>query len=142
MSDLIYLPGSERRIAPLLLLIPPSSSGDTDAGIEHIRRRVEPPRPLVPELNKVYDPPLRPPSFCSLRLPSPEPTQHKMVTSVVEPPIPGTIYLVDLNRNLRVRHAGGGDGDIVLDPVPSDDPEDPLNWTPRRKVLALICQNL
>ncbi|KAI1024216.1 hypothetical protein LB504_005312 [Fusarium proliferatum] len=142
MSDLIYLPGSERRVAPLLLLIPPSSSGDTDAGIEHIRRRVEPPRPLVPELNKVYDPPLRPPSFCSLRLPSPEPTQHKMVTSVVEPPIPGTIYLVDLNRNLRVRHAGGGDGDIVLDPVPSDDPEDPLNWTPRRKILALICQNL
>ncbi|RBA22055.1 hypothetical protein FPRO05_00402 [Fusarium proliferatum] len=142
MSDLIYLPGSERGIAPLLLLIPPSSSGDTDAGIEHIRRRVEPPGPLVPELNKVYDPPLRPPSFCSLRLPSPEPTQHKMVTSVVEPPIPGTIYLVDLNRNLRVRHAGGGDGDIVLDPVPSDDPEDPLNWTPRRKVLALICQNL
>ncbi|RKL44084.1 hypothetical protein BFJ72_g3817 [Fusarium proliferatum] len=142
MSDLIYLPGSERRIAPLLLLIPPSSSGDIDAGIEHIRRRVEPPRPLVPELNKVYDPPLRPPSFCSLRLPSPEPTQHKMVTSVVEPPIPGTIYLVDLNRNLRVRHAGGGDGDIVLDPVPSDDPEDPLNWTPRRKILALICQNL
>ncbi|KAG4292896.1 hypothetical protein FPRO06_12384 [Fusarium proliferatum] len=142
MSDLIYLPGSERRIAPLLLLIPPSSSGDTDAGIEHIRRRVEPPRPLVPELNKVYDPPLRPPSFCSLRLPSPEPTQHKMVISVVEPPIPGTIYLVDLNRNLRVRHAGGGDGDIVLDPVPSDDPEDPLNWTPRRKILALICQNL
>ncbi|KAG5746272.1 hypothetical protein H9Q70_011035 [Fusarium xylarioides] len=59
-----------------------------------------------------------------------------MVNLVVDNPIPGTIYLVDLNRNLRVRHAGGGDGDIVLDPAPSDDPEDPLNWTPRRKVLA------
>ncbi|KAM0350573.1 hypothetical protein ACHAPU_003057 [Fusarium lateritium] len=56
--------------------------------------------------------------------------------------IPGTIHLVDVNHNLRVRHAGGGDGDIVLDPSPSDDPEDPLNWHPRRKILALICQNL
>ncbi|KAF4497549.1 hypothetical protein FAGAP_6279 [Fusarium agapanthi] len=144
MSGLIYVPGSERRIAPLLLLIPPSSSGDTDAGDEHIRHRTEPrrtePRPLVPELNKFYDPPLRPSSFCTLRLPSPEP--RTMVNVVVETPIPGTIFLVDLNRNLRLRHAGGGDGDIVLDPAPSDDPEDPLNWNPRRKVLALICQNL
>ncbi|RGP76709.1 transporter hol1 [Fusarium longipes] len=55
--------------------------------------------------------------------------------------IPGTIHLVDVQRNLRVRHAGGGEGDIVLDPAPSDDPNDPLNWAPRRKVLALICQN-
>ncbi|KAH7154127.1 major facilitator superfamily domain-containing protein [Fusarium sp. MPI-SDFR-AT-0072] len=39
-----------------------------------------------------------------------------MVNLVVKNPIPGTIHLVDLNRNLRVRHAGGGDGDIVLDP--------------------------
>ncbi|KAF5609280.1 transporter HOL1 [Fusarium subglutinans] len=154
MSGLIYLPGEERRIAPLLLLIPPSSSGDTDAEDEHIRRCIEPhrtephrteprrtePRPLVPELNKSYYPPLRPSSFCTLRLPSPEP--QTMVNVVVENPIPGTIFLVDLNRNLRLRHAGGGDGDIVLDPAPSDDPEDPLNWTPRRKVLALICQNL
>ncbi|KAF5685960.1 HOL1-like transporter [Fusarium circinatum] len=149
MSGLIYLPGEERRIAPLLLLIPPSSSGDTDAEDEHIRRCIEPhrteprrtePRPLVPELNKSYYPPLRPSSFCTLRLPSPEP--QTMVNVVVENLIPGTIFLVDLNRNLRLRHAGGGDGDIVLDPAPSDDPEDPLNWTPRRKVLALICQNL
>ncbi|KAF4962106.1 hypothetical protein FSARC_9791 [Fusarium sarcochroum] len=56
--------------------------------------------------------------------------------------IPGTIHLVDLHHNLRVRHAGGGEGDIVLDPAPSDDPEDPLNWSPRRKLLSLICQNL
>ncbi|KAF5024395.1 hypothetical protein F66182_3481 [Fusarium sp. NRRL 66182] len=57
-------------------------------------------------------------------------------------PIPGTIHLVDLHRNLRVRHAGGGEGDIVLDPAPSDDPNDPLNWSPRRKLLSLMCQNL
>ncbi|SPJ78071.1 related to transporter protein HOL1 [Fusarium torulosum] len=56
--------------------------------------------------------------------------------------IPGTIHLVDLDRNLRVRHAGGGKGDIVLDPSPSDDPNDPLNWSPRRKLFALVCQNL
>ncbi|KAM0287141.1 hypothetical protein ACHAO9_007899 [Fusarium lateritium] len=56
--------------------------------------------------------------------------------------IPGTIHLVDLNRNLHVRHAGGGEGDIVLDPAPSDDPNDPLNWSPKRKLLALVCQNL
>ena len=56
--------------------------------------------------------------------------------------IPGTIHLVDLQRNLRVRHAGGGEGDIVLDPAPSDDSNDPLNWSPQRKRLALVCQNL
>lgn len=56
--------------------------------------------------------------------------------------IPGTIHLVDVQRNLRVRHAGGGEGDIVLDPAPSDDPNDPLNWSPQRKRLALVCQNL
>ncbi|KAJ4264492.1 hypothetical protein NW762_005692 [Fusarium torreyae] len=56
--------------------------------------------------------------------------------------IPGTIHLVDLHHNQRIRHAGGGEGDIVLDPAPSDDPEDPLNWPPRRKMVSLICQNL
>lgn len=138
MSGLIYVPGPERHVAPLLLLIPPDSSGDIDTGALFIKPHTEP-RPLVPELNKSYWPPLRPTSFDTLRLPSPT---FNMVNLVVENPIPGTIYLVDLNRNLRIRHAGGGDGDIVLDPAPSDDPEDPLNWTPRRKLLALICQNL
>ncbi|KND86698.1 putative MFS-type transporter [Tolypocladium ophioglossoides CBS 100239] len=55
--------------------------------------------------------------------------------------VPGTVHLVDLDCNMRARHADGT-GDIVLDPVPSDDPEDPLNWSPRRKLLSLICQNL
>lgn len=54
--------------------------------------------------------------------------------------VPGTVHLVDLDHNLRTRHAGSGD--IVLDPTPSNDPNDPLNWTPRRKLLSLICQNL
>ena len=54
--------------------------------------------------------------------------------------VPGTVHLVDLDHSMRARHAG--DGDIVLDPAPSNDPNDPLNWTPRRKLMALICQNL
>ncbi|UPK92228.1 hypothetical protein LCI18_003163 [Fusarium solani-melongenae] len=56
-------------------------------------------------------------------------------------PPPGTVHLVDLNQDMHARHAGGA-SDIVLNPVPSNDPNDPLNWTPRRKLLALICQNL
>lgn len=54
--------------------------------------------------------------------------------------IPGTVHLVDLNHTLHTRHAEGGD--IVLDPTPSQDPNDPLNWTPRRKILSSICANL
>ncbi|KAH6684966.1 major facilitator superfamily domain-containing protein [Plectosphaerella plurivora] len=56
------------------------------------------------------------------------------------PAIPGTVHLVDLDHNMNARHAGSGD--IVLNPTPSSDPNDPLNWTPRRKLMALICQNL
>lgn len=54
--------------------------------------------------------------------------------------IPGTIHLVDLDHSMHTRHAG--DGDIVLDPTPSNDPNDPLNWTPRRKLMAVICTSL
>ncbi|KAK5058896.1 hypothetical protein LTR84_011160 [Exophiala bonariae] len=54
--------------------------------------------------------------------------------------IPGTVHLVDLHHTLHTRHAEGGD--IVLDPTPSKDPNDPLNWTPRRKLLSSICANL
>lgn len=144
MSDIRYVDcasAGERRIALRLLLIPPPSPGDTGAGDEDIRGHTEP-CTTAHELNISRHPTLRPPAASTLRLPSPELTTLMMVNLAVKNHIPGTIHLVDLNRNLRVRHAGGGDGDIVLDPVPSDDPEDPLNWTPRRKILALICQNL
>jgi hypothetical protein len=53
--------------------------------------------------------------------------------------IPGTINLVDINC---IRRPGGVEDDIVLNPAPSDDPDDPLNWSPSRKTLSLICQNL
>lgn len=51
--------------------------------------------------------------------------------------IPGTVRLVDINHTLNVQHAGNGD--IILVPAPSQDPEDPLNWSPSRKLLSTIC---
>ncbi|KAF2799409.1 putative MFS transporter [Melanomma pulvis-pyrius CBS 109.77] len=54
--------------------------------------------------------------------------------------IPGTVHLVDLDHSMHTRHAGGGD--IVLDPTPSNDANDPLNWSPRRKLMSMICSNL
>ena len=63
-------------------------------------------------------------------------------TTMPEPQaIPGTVHLVDLNHNIHARHSRGN-GDIILNPTPSNDPNDPLNWTPRRKLLSLICANL
>ncbi|CAH0046919.1 unnamed protein product [Clonostachys solani] len=56
-------------------------------------------------------------------------------------PVPGTAHLVDLDHNLQARHSSS-DGDIILIPSPSNDPNDPLNWAPRRKLLSLLCQNL
>ncbi|CAG9945809.1 unnamed protein product [Clonostachys rosea f. rosea IK726] len=56
-------------------------------------------------------------------------------------PVPGTAHLVDLDHNLQARHSSN-DGDIILIPSPSNDPNDPLNWAPRRKLLSLLCQNL
>ncbi|KAH6970245.1 major facilitator superfamily domain-containing protein [Fusarium avenaceum] len=55
--------------------------------------------------------------------------------------IPGTVHLLDLDHDMQARHASSS-GEIVLHPTPSKDPNDPLNWTPRRKLLSLICQNL
>ncbi|OAL30556.1 hypothetical protein AYO22_01508 [Fonsecaea multimorphosa] len=56
--------------------------------------------------------------------------------------IPGTVHLVDLDHTMHTRHADAGAGDIVLVPTPSNDPNDPLNWSPRRKILSTICTNL
>ncbi|KAH8891553.1 major facilitator superfamily transporter [Thozetella sp. PMI_491] len=53
---------------------------------------------------------------------------------------PGTVHLVDIEGNLSAKHADGANQrDIILVPRPSEDPEDPLNWTPRRKILATSC---
>ncbi|KAL1985733.1 hypothetical protein VTN96DRAFT_7481 [Rasamsonia emersonii] len=62
-----------------------------------------------------------------------------MTSDVDTSAIPGTITLVDLEHVLHTRHLDRGDRDIVLVPTPSDDPDDPLNWSPRRKLLSTIC---
>lgn len=55
--------------------------------------------------------------------------------------VPGTIHLVDLEGMLRAKHASGHQKDIVLVPSPSEDPDDPLNWSAKRKLVstANIC---
>ncbi|KAF4917922.1 putative MFS-type transporter [Colletotrichum viniferum] len=53
---------------------------------------------------------------------------------------PGTSRLIDVDRSVIGQHASGsGENDIVLIPRPSEDPEDPLNWTSKRKLLATSC---
>jgi hypothetical protein len=41
---------------------------------------------------------------------------------------------------VHARHQGTGE--IILHPAPSEDAEDPLNWSPRRKTMAIICFSL
>ncbi|KAF4122148.1 (MFS) transporter [Geosmithia morbida] len=53
---------------------------------------------------------------------------------------PGTVHLIDRDGTEIARHAQGkGEKDVILVPEPSADPEDPLNWTVRRKILATSC---
>lgn len=42
---------------------------------------------------------------------------------------------------MNTRHLEGTKKDIVLVPKPSSDPEDPLNWTRKRKLLAIWMSN-
>ncbi|KAK5216424.1 hypothetical protein LTR72_010598 [Exophiala xenobiotica] len=66
----------------------------------------------------------------------------EMATPAVHDYIPGTVHLVDLQGTIHARHAEGGKHDIVLVPAPSANPDDPLNWTPRRKLLSLFCLSI
>lgn len=52
---------------------------------------------------------------------------------------PGTVHLVDLDGSMSTKHGGESERDIILVPRPSEDPEDPLNWTLKRKLLATSC---
>jgi hypothetical protein len=52
--------------------------------------------------------------------------------------VPGTVHLVDLDHSSKAQHSRAH-SDIILVPTPSADPEDPLNWSPRRKYLSLVC---
>lgn len=63
-----------------------------------------------------------------------------MTPNVDRSTIPGTVTLLDLDHVMSAQHANGN-SDIVLIPAPSSDPDDPLNWSPRRKLLSTICVN-
>lgn len=56
--------------------------------------------------------------------------------------VPGTVHLVDIEHTMHTRHAAGGAKDVVLVPTPSSDPDDPLNWSPRRKMLLTASVNM
>ncbi|RSL87237.1 hypothetical protein CDV31_016287 [Fusarium ambrosium] len=52
--------------------------------------------------------------------------------------VPGTVQLVDLEGRCGVAHAED-QRDVVLIPAPSNNPDDPLNWSPARKRVFLAC---
>jgi MFS family permease len=51
--------------------------------------------------------------------------------------IPGTVYLVDVNGQATSDLHDASHTDILLVPRPSSDPNDPLNWSRGRKLLAV-----
>ncbi|PVI00790.1 MFS general substrate transporter [Periconia macrospinosa] len=51
--------------------------------------------------------------------------------------VPGTVYLIDVAGTPGSSPHDATRSDIVLVPQPSSDPEDPLNWSSRRKLLAV-----
>jgi hypothetical protein len=63
---------------------------------------------------------------------------HPSSGIIDESVVPGTVHLVDIDHNMSTKHSKGNK-EIVLIPTPSDDPDDPLNWSPKRKALATIC---
>ena len=56
--------------------------------------------------------------------------------AIDETAVPGTVHLVDL-EGVLAGHLGNRD--IVLVPRPSNDPEDPLNWSRARKMVNFTC---
>lgn len=52
-------------------------------------------------------------------------------------PIPGTIVLVDVDGGMVGEQHAEAASDIILSPVPSNDVNDPLRWTHRRKMLQV-----
>ncbi|GME95293.1 unnamed protein product [[Candida] boidinii] len=50
--------------------------------------------------------------------------------------VPGTTHLVDTEHTERSHKRADG---IVLVPTPSDDPNDPLNWSKARKLHHMFC---
>ncbi|EXJ81511.1 hypothetical protein A1O1_07575 [Capronia coronata CBS 617.96] len=59
-------------------------------------------------------------------------------TRVEDPEYPGTITLVDFTGTVHAKHSAAHK-EIVLNPTPSSDPEDPLNWSRARKWRSTAC---
>lgn len=55
----------------------------------------------------------------------------------VDQDVPGTVLLVDLAGGQSGGKHASDSSDIVLVPQPSTDPEDPLNWSRKRKMWSL-----
>ncbi|OWP05069.1 hypothetical protein B2J93_639 [Marssonina coronariae] len=57
--------------------------------------------------------------------------------------IPGTVHIVDIEGTIIGKHASSAQlKDVVLVPAPSADPDDPLNWTYKRKWLSTASQSV
>lgn len=54
--------------------------------------------------------------------------------------VPGTEYLIDITGHDSTKPHDASRSDVVLIPRPSDDPNDPLNWSQGRKTLA-VCMS-
>ncbi|CDK29495.1 unnamed protein product [Kuraishia capsulata CBS 1993] len=52
--------------------------------------------------------------------------------------IPGTVHLVDQTGDVHAQHSEKTK-DVVLVPTPTDDPDDPLNWSFNRKLVCMFC---
>ncbi len=50
--------------------------------------------------------------------------------------VPGIVHLVDMEGDLRVKYVSRGQSDIVLIPAPSNDLDELLNWSSKRKWLS------
>lgn len=59
-------------------------------------------------------------------------------TDIDESQIPGTVLLVDVEHTAEALHSQSKDN-IILIPTPSNDINDPLNWSTWRKRKHLIC---
>ncbi|TEY83163.1 hypothetical protein BOTCAL_0025g00220 [Botryotinia calthae] len=57
-------------------------------------------------------------------------------------PIPGTVHLIGLDGTILAKHASGSAKEVVLVPPPLSHPDDPLNWSPKRKALPTFCIRL
>lgn len=53
---------------------------------------------------------------------------------------PGTEILKDVGTHHFVK-AGGANANVLV-PQPSDDPHDPLNWSPKWKAITMFCATM